>query len=106
MHGFESIIDELEDNIYQINYRESINKLNDIENVKINKFEISKILTRLNIASKNMSNTISMDIVKEILPIADNFERALSMSENQDDEFFKGFTGTICKYYIYCHGRE
>lgn len=67
MHGFESIIDELEDNIYQINYRESINKLNDIENVKINKFEISKILTRLNIASKNMSNTISMDIVKEIL---------------------------------------
>ena len=36
------------------------------------------------------------DIVKEILPIADNFERALSMSKNEEDEFFKGFKMIYC----------
>lgn len=36
------------------------------------------------------------DIVKEILPIADNFERALSMNEDEDNEFFKGFKMIYC----------
>ena len=36
------------------------------------------------------------DIVKEILPIADNFERALSMSKNEEDEFIKGFKMIYC----------
>ena len=44
----------------------------------------------------NKISELSEDIVKEILPIADNFERALSMSENQDDEFFKGFKMIYC----------
>lgn len=54
MHTVDYIADSLEDNIYKIDYEESINKLNGIKDVKINKFEISKLLSRLNHTSKNM----------------------------------------------------
>ena len=58
MHDSESIKNELEDGIYKINYNDSINKLNSINDVKINKFEISKILSRLINSSKYMDEKI------------------------------------------------
>ena len=38
----------------------------------------------------------SEDIVREILPIADNFERALSMMQEEENEFSKGFKMIYC----------
>lgn len=67
MHSLEDIQENLVENLYKINYKESINKLNDINNVNINKYEISKILSRLNFASKNTFNEkISEDIINEV----------------------------------------
>ena len=67
MHSLEDIQENLVENLYKINYKESINKLNDINDVNINKYEISKILSRLNFASKNMFNErISEDIINEV----------------------------------------
>ena len=66
MHDSESIKNELEDGIYKINYNDSINKLNSINDVKINKFEISKILSRLINSSKYMDEKIDEKLVNEI----------------------------------------
>lgn len=66
MHDSESIKNELEDGIYKINYNDSINKLNSINDVKINKFEISKILSCLNHSSKYMNEKIDEKVVNEI----------------------------------------
>lgn len=66
MHDSESIKNELEDGIYKINYNDSINKLNSINDVKINKFEISKILSRLINSSKYMDEKIDDKLVNEI----------------------------------------
>lgn len=68
MHDFGSIFNSLEDNLYKIEYKDSINKLNDIKDVRINKFEISKLLTRLNLLSKNMVNDkIDNKLIDDIL---------------------------------------
>ena len=67
MHSLDDIKDCLEDNLYKINYKESINRLNDINDVSINKYEISKILSRLNFASKNLFNEkIPNDMINEV----------------------------------------
>ena len=66
MHDLESIKNELENDIYKIDYNDSINKLNSINDVKINKFEISKILSRLNYSSKYMNEKIDENKVNEI----------------------------------------
>ncbi len=68
MHSMSHVTNDLEKNIYKINYKESINKLNDIEDIKINKYEISKLLSRLNRVSINMYNEkIEYDIVKKVI---------------------------------------
>ena len=67
MHSMDYVINNLEENIYKINYKESINKLNDINDVGINKYEISKILSRLNHSSKSMyDEEIPYSVVKEV----------------------------------------
>lgn len=67
MHDFDSILDDIEENIYKIDYKDSINKLNDIKDVKISKYEISKLLSRLNLSSKNISDFIDEDTMKKVL---------------------------------------
>ena len=67
MHDLPSIIDDIENNVYKIDYKDSINKLNDIKDVRVNKFEISKQLSRLNHVSKNMVGSIDANTINEIL---------------------------------------
>lgn len=63
MHDLESIKKNFRENLYKINYKESINKLRDIENVNVNKFEISKILSRLNWVSSDTTDEIDDELV-------------------------------------------
>lgn len=67
LHEYDSIINDLSDKCYNIDYNESINKLNNIKNIKINKYEISKLLSRLIYSSKSVNEVIDNDIVGEIL---------------------------------------
>ena len=69
LHDFDAIIDELDDKLYQIEYKDSINKLNSIKDVRINKFEISKELSRINIASKNIKFPIDEEPKNKIITI-------------------------------------
>ena len=63
LHGIKETFDNLEYNLYRIDYKESINKLNDIKDFRLNKFEASKILSRL-IDSSKYSNNIDKNEVK------------------------------------------
>ena len=67
MHDSESILDDLEKNIYKIDYEDSINKLNDIKEVRISKYEISKILSRLNLSSKNITDNLDEKIINNVI---------------------------------------
>lgn len=69
LHDFDAIIDELDDKLYQIEYKDSINKLNSIKDVRINKFEISKELSRINLASKNIDIPIDEESKNKIITI-------------------------------------
>ena len=69
LHDIDAIIDELDDKLYQIEYKDSINKLNSIKDVRINKFEISKELSRLNLASKNIDVPIDEEAKNKIITI-------------------------------------
>jgi len=82
MHDSESIKNELEDGIYKINYNDSINKLNSINDVKINKFEISKILSRLINSSKYMDEKIDEKLVNEIF---NAFKSPLNKNKSRED---------------------
>ena len=76
---------------------EAFNKISELEDKLLReKAESANYRKRKEEEVAKLLKYSSEDIVKEILPIADNFERALSMSENQDDEFFKGFKMIYC----------
>lgn len=63
MHDLDTIMKDFRENLYKINYKESINKLRDIENVNVNKFEISKILSRINWVSSDTTDKIDDELV-------------------------------------------
>ena len=42
MHDLDSIKQDFKENLYKINYKESINKIRDISNVEVNKCEIQR----------------------------------------------------------------
>lgn len=63
MHDLDTIMKDFRENLYKINYKESINKLRDIENINVNKFEISKILSRINWVSSDTTDKIDDELV-------------------------------------------
>lgn len=67
MHDLESIKQDFKENLYKINYKESINKIRDINNVEVNKFEISKILSRLIWISSDSTDNIDDEIIKNMI---------------------------------------
>lgn len=76
---------------------EAYNKISELEDKLLReKAESANYRKRKEEEVSKLLKYSSEDIVKEILPIADNFERALSMCDNKDDEFFKGFKMIYC----------
>lgn len=67
MHDLDSIKQDFKENLYKINYKESINKIRDINNVDVNKFEISKILSRINWISSDTTDTIDDELIKNMV---------------------------------------
>lgn len=67
LHGVKSTFENLEYDLYRMDYEESINKLKDANNFRLNKFEASKILSRLIDSSKYSENIDKKEITKEIL---------------------------------------
>jgi len=67
MHPLNSIEKDFKKNLYKIDYKDSINKLGDINKVGINKFEISKILSRINWISCDTANYIDDELIDNIL---------------------------------------
>ena len=67
MHDLDTIMKNFRENLYKINYKESINKLRDITNVNVNKFEISKILSRINWVSSDTDDKIDDELVSYLI---------------------------------------
>jgi len=67
LHESDSIINSLEENCYKIDYEESINKLNNVKDIKINKYEISKLLSQLLDSSVHIDEKYDEKVVDEIL---------------------------------------
>lgn len=67
MHDLDSIQKDFKKNLYKIDYEESINKLGDIKKVGINKFEISKILSRINWISSDTNDNIDDEVIYNVL---------------------------------------
>lgn len=67
LHGVKSTFENLEYDLYRMDYEESINKLKDANNFRLNKFEASKILSRLIDSSKYSEDIDKKEITKEIL---------------------------------------
>lgn len=67
MHDMDSIKQDFKENLYKINYKESINKIRDISNVEVNKFEISKILSRINWISSDTYDNIDDELIKNMI---------------------------------------
>lgn len=67
MHDMDSIKQDFKENLYKINYKESINKIRDINNVDVNKFEISKILSRINWISSDTTDSIDDELIKDMI---------------------------------------
>lgn len=67
MHDLDTIKKDFKKNLYKIDYKESINKLGDINKVGINKFEISKILSRINWVSSDTNDTIDDGLINDII---------------------------------------
>jgi len=67
MHDLDSIKQDFKENLYKINYKESINKIRDINNVDVNKFEISKILSRINWISSDTTDNIDDELIKDMV---------------------------------------
>ena len=67
MHDMDSIKQDFKENLYKINYKESINKIRDINNVEVNKFEISKILSRINWISSDTYDNIDDELIKNMI---------------------------------------
>lgn len=65
LHGVELTAKNLKYDLYQMSYEDSINKLRGIHDFKLNKYEASKILSRLIDASKCF-NTLDKKLQKEI----------------------------------------
>lgn len=67
MHDLDSIKQDFRENLYKINYKESINKIRDISDVDVNKFEISKILSRINWISSDTTDNIDDELIKDMV---------------------------------------
>ena len=67
MHDLDSIKQDFKENLYKINYNESINKIRDINNVEVNKFEISKILSRINWISADTTDNVDDELIKNMI---------------------------------------
>lgn len=67
MHDMDSIKQDFKENLYKINYKESINKIRDINNVEVNKFEISKILSRINWISSDTTDNVDDELIKDMI---------------------------------------
>lgn len=67
MHDMDSIKQDFKENLYKINYSESINKIRDINNVEVNKFEISKILSRINWISSDTTDNVDDELIKDMI---------------------------------------
>lgn len=67
MHDLDSIKQDFKENLYKINYKESINKIRDIHNVEVNKFEISKILSRINWISSDTADNVDDELIKDMV---------------------------------------
>ena len=67
MHDLDAIKQDFKENLYKINYKESINKIRDISNVEVNKFEISKILSRINWISSDTTDNIDDELIKNMI---------------------------------------
>ena len=67
MHDLDSIKQDFKENLYKINYKESINKIRDISNVEVNKFEISKILSRINWISSDTTDNMDDELIKNMI---------------------------------------
>lgn len=67
MHEMDSIYESMEDKLCNIDYEDSINKLSDIKDINVNKFEISKILSRVNWASSETIEDLDDNLVKQLL---------------------------------------
>lgn len=67
MHDLESIKQDFRSNLYKIDYKESINKVRDINKVEINKFEISKYMSRINWNSSDVLDNIDDDVINDMI---------------------------------------
>ena len=67
MHDFNSAKQELKENLFKIDYIESVNKIRDIESVAIDKFEFPKNLMQLNRILKNVDNKIDDDLADDMI---------------------------------------
>lgn len=76
---------------------EAYNKISELEDKLLReRAESANYRKRKEEEVAKMLKYSSEDIVKEILPIADNFERALSMLQEEENEFSKGFKMIYC----------
>ena len=76
---------------------DAYNKISELEDKLLReKAESANYRKRKEEETSKMLKYSNENIVKEILIVADNFERALSMNEKEDDEFFKGFKMIYC----------
>lgn len=67
MKDSDKLIAEFEEKLFEIDYVESINKLNNINSVKINKFEISKLMSGILNSSAFSSETIPEKTVDKLI---------------------------------------
>ena len=67
MNDSDKLFAEFENKLFEIDYAESINKLNNINSVKINKFEISKLLSGILQASVFSSQNIDDEIIGKVI---------------------------------------
>ena len=67
MQDFKSVKQEFKENLYKINYKESINKIRDVETVDVNKFEISKIISRVNWNTSDVMDNIDDELINDMI---------------------------------------
>lgn len=72
MKDSEKLFNDFEEKLFDIDYEDSINKINSIKNVRINKFEISKLMSGVLNSSAFSSGKIEEDLIDKVIEAFDS----------------------------------
>ena len=72
MKDSEKLFNDFEEKLFDIDYEDSINKINSIKNVRINKFEISKLMSGVLNSSAFSSGKIKDDLIDKVIEAFDS----------------------------------